>query len=243
VTGEDPLAPLIKVLKKVGTLKKADKKIKEDSKPVGIADKSGEFQKFIIALKVHTEMVTASAEDKPKTEGSKKASTSKQATEDEKEKGDSKQAGNADASGEFPTHITSLKVKEESTAGKKRKSRRSLDIGENSNKLLINKHILIRAVDTEPNPPAHRSLRNTPKQHEGSPSSLVVPLASIGSTPDPSPNDTPMEEWGTGVPSGAFFKSNPKSFIDKVKKGEDEDNDEDDEGEREDDKATEDDEA
>ena len=63
-----------------------------------------------VPLKVHTETVTASAEDKPKIKGLKKASTSKQATEDKKEKGDSKQAGNADASGEFPTHITSLKL-------------------------------------------------------------------------------------------------------------------------------------
>jgi hypothetical protein len=136
-----------------------------------------------------------------------------------------------------------VKVKEESTAGKKRKSRGSLDIGENSNKMLINKHILIRAVDTEPNPPARRSLRNKPKQHEGSHSSSVVPLASIGSTPDPSPNDTLMEEWGTSVPSGAFFKSNLKYFVDKVDEGEDEEDDEDNEGEREDDEATEDDEA
>jgi hypothetical protein len=84
VTGEDPLAPLIKFLKKASTSKKADKKIKEDSKPVGITDKSNEFQKIIIPLKVNTETVTALAEDKPKTEGSKKASTSKQATEDQK---------------------------------------------------------------------------------------------------------------------------------------------------------------
>ena len=68
------MAPLIKVLKKVSTSKKADKKIEEDSKLVINADKSGEFQKFIIPLKVDPETVTASAEDKPKTAGSNKAS-------------------------------------------------------------------------------------------------------------------------------------------------------------------------
>jgi hypothetical protein len=53
----------------------------------------------------------------------------------------------------------------------------------------------------------------------------------------------PMEEWGTGDPSGSFFKLNPKTFIDKVDKGEDKEDDEEDEGKREDDKATEDNEA
>lgn len=52
-----------------------------------------------------------------------------------------------------------------------------------------------------------------------------------------------MEEWGTGDPSGSFFKLNPKTFIDKVDKGEDKEDDEEDEGKREDDKATEDNEA
>ena len=72
------------------------------------------------------------------------------------------------------------KVKEESTAGKKRKSRGSLDIGENSNKMLMNDHILIQVVDTEPNPPAHQSLRNKPKHHEGSPSTWWFPLRPLG---------------------------------------------------------------
>src|ERR1700722_14184698 len=41
----------------------------------------------------------------------------------------------------------------------------------------------------------------------------MVPLPSIRSTPDPSSNVAPMEEWGTGVPSGAFFKLNSKSSV------------------------------
>src|ERR1700722_3751483 len=41
----------------------------------------------------------------------------------------------------------------------------------------------------------------------------MVPLPSIRSTPDPSSNVAPMEEWGTGVPSGAFFKLNSKFSV------------------------------
>jgi hypothetical protein len=106
-------------------------------------------------------------------------------------------------------------------------------------------------VDIESNPPARRSPRNRPNAPEESPSGSTVPLPSIGSTPDPSPNDMPMEEWGTGVPSGAFFKSNPKYSVtegdEEDNEGEDDDEesegeDDDEEGEGEDDEAGEDDE-
>ena len=77
----------------------------------------------------------------------------------------------------------------------------------------------------EPKPPARRSLRNRPEALEYPPSGLTVPLPSIGSTPDPSQNDTPMEEWGTSVPSGAFFKSNSKSSINEGDEEEEEEGD------------------
>jgi hypothetical protein len=106
-------------------------------------------------------------------------------------------------------------------------------------------------VDIESNPPARRSPRNRPNVPEESPSGSTVPLPSIGSTRDPSPNDMPMEEWGTGVPSGAFFGSNPKYSVtegdEEDGEGEDDDEesegeDDDEEGEGEDDEAGEDDE-
>ena len=87
-------------------------------------------------------------------------------------------------------------------------------------------------VDIEPTPAARRSLRNRPDVNAPSPSGSTVPLPSIGSTPDPSSNVAPMEEWGTGVPSGAFFKSNSKS---SVNEDDDEEDDEDDEEEDEED--------
>jgi hypothetical protein len=87
-------------------------------------------------------------------------------------------------------------------------------------------------VDIEPTPAARRSLRNRPDANAPSPSGSTVPLPSIGSTPDPSSNVAPMEEWGTGVPSGAFFKSNSKS---SVNEDDDEEDNEDDEEEDEED--------
>ena len=72
---------------------------------------------------------------------------------------------------------------------------------------------LICVVDIEPTPAAQCSLRNRPNANAPSPSGSMVPLPSIGSTPDPSSNVAPMEEWGTGVPSGAFFKLNSKSSV------------------------------
>jgi hypothetical protein len=94
-------------------------------------------------------------------------------------------------------------------------------------------------LNIEPNPPARRSLRNRPHAYEDSPSGSTVPIPSIGSTPNPSPNDTPMEEWGTSVPYGAFFSSNPKSPTQKD--GEEDDKEEEDnEGEEGDEEADED---
>ena len=87
-------------------------------------------------------------------------------------------------------------------------------------------------VDIEPTPAARCSLCNRPDANAPSPSGSMVPLPSIGSTPDPSSNVAPMEEWGTGVPSGAFFKSNSKS---SVNEDDDEEDDEDDEEEDEED--------
>ena len=72
---------------------------------------------------------------------------------------------------------------------------------------------LICVVDIEPMPAARFSLRNRPDVNVPSPSGSMVPLPSIGSTPDPLSNVAPMEEWGTGVPSGAFFKLNSKSSV------------------------------
>ena len=92
-------------------------------------------------------------------------------------------------------------------------------------------------VDIEPTPAARRSLRNRPDANAPSPSGSMVPLPSIGSTPDPSSNVAPMEEWGTGVPSGAFFKLNSKSSVNKDDDEEDkEDNEEDKEDNEEEDK-------
>ena len=86
---------------------------------------------------------------------------------------------------------------------------------------------LICVVDIEPTPAARCSLRNRPNANVPSPSGSTVPLPSIGSTPDPSSNVAPMEEWGTGVPSGAFFKLNSKSSV--IKDNNEEDIEEDDE--------------
>jgi hypothetical protein len=44
------------------------------------------------------------------------------------------------------------------------------------------------------------------------------------STPEPSSNNSPTDEWGTGVPTGAFFKSNQKSSIKNDEEGDAEDN-------------------
>lgn len=54
-------------------------------------------------------------------------------------------------------------------------------------------------------PLARRSSRNKTQVPEDSPSASLVPLSSIASTPAPSHNDEDMEDWGTGIPSGALF--------------------------------------
>lgn len=77
-------------------------------------------------------------------------------------------------------------------------------------------------VDIEPNPPARRSSRNKPKVPDYSPSGSTVPLPSMASTPEPSSHDMPTDEWGTGVPYGAFFKTSQNSSI----KDDDEDDEE-----------------
>src|ERR1700720_214749 len=104
---------------------------------------------------------------------------------------------------------------------------------------------LICVVDIEPTPAAQCSLRNRPNANAPSPSGSMVPLPSIGSTPDPSANVAPMEEWGTGVPSSAFFKLNSKSSVNEeddavdieedVEQNDEEDNEEDGEEDNEED--------
>jgi hypothetical protein len=65
-----------------------------------------------------------------------------------------------------------------------------------------------------------------PKVPEYSPSGSTVPLPSMVSTPEPLSHNMPTDEWGTGVPNGAFFKLNQNLSI----KGDDDDDD-DEEGE------------
>jgi hypothetical protein len=77
-------------------------------------------------------------------------------------------------------------------------------------------------VDIEPNLPARRSSHNKPKVPKYSPSDSTVPLPSMVSTPEPSSHDMSTDEWGTGVPYGAFFKSNQNLSI----KDDDEDDEE-----------------
>ena len=110
----------------------------------------------------------------------------------------------------------------EHAAGMKRKTRGSIDIGEKFNNLLKVKEYINKIFDAEI---VRRSSRNKPQAIEDSPSGSTIPLPSI-STPEPSSNNSPTDEWGTGVPSGALFKSNPKSSVKDEEKG-DEDNDED----------------
>jgi len=78
-------------------------------------------------------------------------------------------------------------------------------------------------IDTEPNTSIRRSSRNRPEAPEDSPSGSTVPLPSMMSTPEPSSNNSPADEWGTGVPSGAFFKSNQKSSVKNEDEGDEED--------------------
>lgn len=78
-------------------------------------------------------------------------------------------------------------------------------------------------IDTEPNTSIRRSSRNRPEAPEDSPSGSTVPLPSVMSTPEPSSNNSPADEWGTGVPSGAFFKSNQKSSVKNEDEGDEED--------------------
>ena len=78
-------------------------------------------------------------------------------------------------------------------------------------------------IDTEPNTSLRRSSRNRPEAPEDSPSGSTVPLPFVMSTPEPSSNNSPADEWGIGVPSSAFFKSNQKSSVKNEDEGDEED--------------------
>ena len=74
-------------------------------------------------------------------------------------------------------------------------------------------------IDTEPNRSIRHLSCNRPEAPKDSPSGSTVPLPSVMSTPEPSLTNSPVDEWGTGVPSGAIFKSNQKSSIKNEEEG------------------------